>query len=75
MGLKNYQYNRILRDYDRKQLENKHDLNLRVKEVYKKIPTLKEIDNTMIAAAMNNAKLFLTNSNEDLSLDNLKSVT
>ena len=72
MGLKNYQYNRILRDYDRKQLENKHDLNLRVKEVYKKIPTLKEIDNTMIAAAMNNAKLFLTNSNEDLSLDNLK---
>ena len=36
MSLKNYQYNKILRDYDRKQLENKYNLDLRVKEAYEK---------------------------------------
>ena len=35
MSLKNYQYNKILRDYDRKQLENKYNLDLRVKEAMK----------------------------------------
>lgn len=72
MGLKNYQYNKILRDYDRKQLENKHNLDLRVKEAYEKIPKLKEIDNTMIAAAMENAKILMANSNNDMPIDELK---
>lgn len=72
MSLKNYQYNKILRDYDRKQLENKHNLDLRVKEAYEKIPKLKEIDNTMIAAAMDNAKILLADSNNDMPIEELK---
>ncbi len=72
MSLKNYQYNKILRDYDRKQLENKYNLDLRVKEAYEKIPKLKEIDNTMIATAMDNAKTLLANSDMEMPIDELK---
>lgn len=74
MGLKNHQYNKILRDYDKKQLENKHDLDQRVDHAYNKIPELKSIDNTLINAAMNSAKLLLS-GNDDTLIDDLKKTT
>ena len=72
MGLKNYQYEKILRGYDEKQLANKHELNLRVKNAYTKIPELKEIDDSIISGAMKSAKHLLTNNDNDESIELLK---
>ncbi len=72
MSLKNYQHNKILRDYDNKQFENRHNLDLRIKEAYSKIPELKDIDDRIINMAMSSAKVLLADSNNDKSIDNLK---
>ena len=73
MGLTNYQYNKILRDYDKKQLENKHDLDLRIKKAYERIPKLKEIDEKMIHTSITRAKdLLWDNKNHQSSLDSLQ---
>ena len=72
MSLKNYQHNKILRDYDNKQFENRHNLDLRIKEAYSRIPELKDIDDRIINMAMSSAKVLLANSNNDKSIDNLK---
>lgn len=49
MGLKNDQYNQIMREYDNRQLKNKHDLDRRIKEAYIAIPELKQLEDTMIS--------------------------
>lgn len=72
MSLKNYQHNKILRDYDNKQFENRHNLDLRIKEAYSRIPELKDIDDRIINMAMRSAKVLLADSNNDESIDNLK---
>ncbi|SHO48185.1 ATP-binding protein [Anaerocolumna xylanovorans] len=72
MALKNYQYNKILRDYDNRQLEAKHELDTRMEEAYGKIPALKEIDDEIVTCAISSAKEMLT-GNED-ALDTLKQV-
>ncbi len=59
MALKNYQYNKILREYDNKQLQNKHDLDVRTQEVYTLIPELKVIDDEVVTCAVQSAKLML----------------
>ncbi|QHQ60471.1 ATP-binding protein [Anaerocolumna sedimenticola] len=73
MALKNYQYNKILREYDMKQLQNKHDLDIRTEEVYRIIPELKEIDDEVVTCAVSSAKLLLMGDNE--SLPGLKKMT
>lgn len=73
MALKNFQYNKILRDYDNKQLQNKHNLNIRIEEVYNLIPELKEIDDEVINCSIHSAKLLLTGN--DTALASLKKVT
>ncbi|NLJ89355.1 MAG: ATP-binding protein [Clostridiales bacterium] len=72
MGLKNYQYSKILRDYDEKQLRNKHELERRTKIAYSKIPKLKEIDDSIITVAMKSAKTLLANFDNQDSIDKLK---
>ncbi len=73
MALKNFQYNKILRDYDNKQLQNKHNLNIRIEEVYNLIPELREIDDEVINCSIHSAKLLLTGN--DTALASLKKVT
>ena len=73
MALKNYQYNKILREYDMNQLKNKHDLDIRTEEVYRAIPELKEIDDTVVTCAVQSAKLLLMGENKPLT--DLKKVT
>lgn len=70
MALKNYQYNKILRDYDNRQLEAKYELDIRTEEAYNKIPALREIDNEIVTCAIESARQLLT-GNED-ALDTLK---
>lgn len=73
MALKNYQYNKILREYDMKQLKNKHDLDQRTEEVYSAIPELKEIDNAVVTCAVQSAKQLLMGENNPLT--DLKKIT
>lgn len=73
MALKNFQYNKILREYDNKQLQNKHDLVVRTEEVYKAIPGLKEIDDEVVSCSIHSAKLLLMGN--DTALSDLKVIT
>jgi DNA replication protein DnaC len=73
MALKNYQYNKILRDYDYKRLKNKHDLDMRINEVYDAIPELKEIDDEVVTCSVQSAKLLLMGN--DNALSSLKKIT
>lgn len=73
MALKNYQYNKILREYDMKQLKNKHDLDIRTEEVYRAIPELKEIDDAVVTCAVQSAKLLLMGDDKPLPV--LKKMT
>ncbi len=59
MALKNYQFNKILREYDNKQLKNKHELDARIEEAYKRIPALKELDEEVVKLSIKSAKLSL----------------
>lgn len=73
MALKNFQYNKILRDYDAKQLEGKHKLDLRIEQVYKAIPEMKEIDDKVISSSIESAKLLLYG--DEKALNSLKKIT
>lgn len=52
MGLKNDQYNQIMREYDNRQLKNKHDQNLRRAEAFNSIPQLKQLEDEMITLSV-----------------------
>lgn len=73
MALKNFQFNKILREYDYKQLKNKHELDNRTEEVYAAIPEMKEIDQLVVTSSVQCAKLLL-HGNEK-SLAKLKELT
>ncbi len=73
MSLKNFQYNKILREYDNKQLQNRHDLDIRIEEVYSAIPELKKIDDEVVTCSIRSAKLLLMG--EDSALSTLKKIT
>ncbi|ROR31909.1 DNA replication protein DnaC [Mobilisporobacter senegalensis] len=74
MALKNFQYNTILREYDSRQLKNKHDLDMRIAKIYKEIPELKEIDEKIVAGSIADTKKLLMGDEsvlEKLKEDNL----
>lgn len=75
MSLKNTQYDVILREYNQKQLYNKHELDLRTKEVYMRLPAIKDIDAQIVKNSMAWARHSLTGSNSpvtDLAADNAR---
>lgn len=59
MALKNYQLNTILREYDNRRLQSRHELEQRKEEVYAAIPMLREIDNEIAHGSVACAKLTL----------------
>ncbi|MDF2586621.1 MAG: ATPase [Anaerocolumna sp.] len=73
MGLKNFQYNKILREYDTRQLNSKHDLDKRIEEVYEKIPELKAVDDEVVSCSIQSAKLSLMG--DDKAISDLKKIT
>lgn len=75
MGLKNVQYNKILREYDNKRLRNHHLLEKRQAEVYDKIPRLREIDSAIANASVSHVRSALYGDDipsEELSLHNME---
>lgn len=67
MQLKNFQYNKILRAYDKRQLENRHELEERVKHIYSILPELKEIDDQIVSNSIQSAKLSLMGDDQSLN--------
>lgn len=59
MALKNFQYNRILQQYDQRQMENKHRLENRLSKVYKVIPEYRALEEDMISQSIACAKASL----------------
>lgn len=59
MPLSNSQYDEIMRDYDRRQLHNRHLLDERRKEVYEKLPRVQEIDSLVASSSVQKARLYL----------------
>ncbi len=70
MAIKNDQYNQILRDYDKRQFDNKREQNQRIKEIYKAIPEIKNLDDQMITISAQSGRLAIMGDTS--SLDNLK---
>jgi DNA replication protein len=65
MSLTNSQYNELMRAYDKKQLENLHALNKRIKEVYSQSPIFQEIDTQIATLSIQKAKSLLTDGSTD----------
>lgn len=59
MSLSNSQYNAIMRDYERTQMNNRHSQERRVKEIYQRIPAVREIDSTVGLKAVERARQLL----------------
>lgn len=70
MALKNEQYNRILREYDSRRLQNKHDLDRRIAHAYSLIPELKMLEEELISLSASSGRMALLG--DDSSLKNLK---
>lgn len=72
MPLKNEHYNRILREYDKKQLENRRILQEKQDAIYEAIPSIKELDNEMARNAVKATKLTLLG--DEHALEELKTL-
>lgn len=71
MPLQNYQYDTIMREYYRRQAENRHDLEKRRKEAYEKLPRLKEIDEEVASLSAHKVRKLLQGT--ETGLEDLKS--
>lgn len=70
MALTNSQYDTIIREYNRKQLHNRHLQDARIKEVYETLPQVKELDASISNLSVEQARKML--SGDPNALDNLK---
>ena len=74
MGLTNSQYNSILREYDTKQYNAKHLLDIRTKEIEEAIPEFKKLNQDIVSKSIRCAKKALFNESDAAKdLEELKS--
>lgn len=67
MALTHSQYNTIIRSYEQKQLHTRDILEARKKEVYKRIPEIKEIEDAISGLSVSQAKKLLAGETSALS--------
>lgn len=67
MGLSNSQYNEIMREYDRTRQNNNEILLNRFREIYDKIPRIKEIDEKIASGSVSRTRAFLQGKQTDLN--------
>lgn len=67
MSLRNFQYNKILREYDARQIENRHSLERKYEIVYQAIPQLHEYDASIAEQSVKSAKLAISGDQEAVS--------
>lgn len=65
MGLKNFQYTRILQKYDEEVFKNRHLLNERIEKIHKEIPEYKIIEDKIVALSIAQAKASLFDEAQD----------
>ncbi|MCI8797999.1 MAG: ATP-binding protein [Dorea sp.] len=70
MALSNSQYDQIMRDYERKQLDNEYRLRERRKAAFLAIPELEELEHTVSSLSLNQARKLL--NGEESALFSLK---
>ncbi|MFA9377550.1 MAG: ATP-binding protein [Lachnotalea sp.] len=70
MGLKNSQYDEIIRKYNQTGLKNKHISDLRSQEVYQLLPDFQVIDNEIASLSVEHGKKLL--NGQDLNIEDLK---
>lgn len=70
MPLKNSQYDALMREYNRRQLMHENLRLSRIKEVYKRIPRILEIDNEISSSSASYAKRAIRG--ENFSMDDYK---
>ncbi|MBR1742560.1 MAG: ATP-binding protein [Lachnospiraceae bacterium] len=64
MGIKESQYNDIMYEYDKTRMKNKRILEKRLEEIYKEIPELKEIHDTLVKISLAQARLEILSPEE-----------
>ena len=64
----------LLKEYDKKQLRAMHDLAIRKKDLYKRIPRLQEIENKLNHISIQTAKSILSNNSPTLVSDLQKEI-
>lgn len=72
MSLQNFQYDIIMRDYNRKQSDNRHLQEQHIREAYEKLPRLKEIDEEVAQLSADKARSLLFG--DDSGTDDLKRI-
>lgn len=70
--LKNDQYNQIIREYDNRRFQNKHDLDKRLEQAYQLIPQLKELEDELISLAAQSGRMALRGDDSGLKQLNEK---
>lgn len=60
MALKNAQYDEIMREYYRRQTENRHEQSEHIRLAYEKIPELQTIDGEIASLSVSRAKMALS---------------
>lgn len=73
MGLTNAEYDAILREYDEKQAQDRHDLAMRREKAYAAIPVLSELDERIASGSVKAATLALQ-GNESAIEDNRRMI-
>ena len=68
MPLQNAQYDEIIREYNRRQLNHKYELDEHIEIAYSKIPRLAEIDQDIAYLSLKKARTLLGESDDDLNL-------
>ncbi len=68
MGLSNFQYDELMRDYDMRRQTNAAMTEIRMRKVYEALPRLSEIDDEIADAAMESFRKRLDNGADDGSL-------
>ena len=56
MALSNAQYDKIMREYQKRQLDNEHFTKMRLEEVYRRLPALKTIQEEIASTAVKAAR-------------------
>lgn len=70
MALKNSQYDMIIREYQKKQLQTRHDQDARIREAYEKVPALREIDDQISSISVARGRQLLSGDSD--AVDGLK---
>ena len=66
MALSNSQYQAIMREYQAQQIKNKHEQDDRIREVYERIPAIKELEQAIGSRALYRARELLNGDQEAL---------